>query len=316
MQNNQKIIVLWGGSGQIGRSLLRRLTKRGYRVIIVTRSPYKNLNLKVLGNPGQIELIKNLDLLDEDRIKNILKNADIVINLCGILFENKNQKFDEIHSRFPALLSSFCEQLNVQKLIHISALGVDKKNKSKYMKSKLQGEKNILKFNKSVILRPSLVFGVNDNFFNKFASIVQFFPVLPIFGGGLTKFSPVWVEDVASAIIAVLEKEKIEQSIFELGGPEIFSFKELMEILLKQIKKKRFLLSIPWGIARYQAKFLEIFTKTILTEDQILLLQDCDSVVTGHYPGLKDLNINGMTIETILPDYIFRFRDSGQFNRE
>ena len=113
-----------------------------------------------------------------------------------------------------------------------------------------------------------------------------------------------------------MEKEKIEQNIFELGGPETFSFKELMEILLKQIKKKRFLLSIPWSIARYQAKFLEIFTKTILTEDQILLLQDCDSVVTGHYPGLKDLNINGMTVETVLPDYIFRFRDSGQFNRD
>ena len=316
MQNNQKIIVLWGGSGQIGRSLLRRLTKRGYRVIIVTRSPYKNLNLKVLGNPGQIELIKNLDLFDEDRIKNILKNADIVINLCGILFENKNQKFDDIHSRFPALLSSFCEHLNVQKLIHISALGVDKKNKSKYMKSKLQGEKNILKFNKSIILRPSLVFGVNDNFFNKFASIAQFFPILPIFGGGLTKFSPIWVEDMASAIVAVLEKEKIEKNIYELGGPETFSFKELMEILLKQIKKKRFLISIPWTIAKYQAKFLEFFTQTILTEDQILLLQDCDSIVTGKYPGLKDLNINGMTVETILPDYIFRFRDSGQFNRD
>ena len=316
MQNNQKIIVLWGGSGQIGRSLLRRLTKRGYRVIIVTRSPYKNLNLKVLGNPGQIELIKNLDLFDEDRIKNILKNADIVINLCGILFENKNQKFDDIHSRFPALLSSFCEHLNVQKLIHISALGVDKKNKSKYMKSKLQGEKNILKFNKSIILRPSLVFGVNDNFFNKFASIAQFFPILPIFGGGLTKFSPIWVEDMASAIVAVLEKEKIEKNIYELGGPETFSFKELMEILLKQIKKKRFLISIPWTIAKYQAKSLEFFTQTILTEDQILLLQDCDSIVTGKYPGLKDLNINGMTVETILPDYIFRFRDSGQFNRD
>ena len=316
MQNNQKIIVLWGGSGQIGRSLLRRLTEKDYRVIIPTRFPYKNLHLKVLGNPGQIDLIKNLDMLNENKIKDILKNADIVINLCGILFENKYQKFDDIHSKFPALLSSFCEQFNINKLIHISALGVNKKNKSKYMKSKLQGEKNILNFKKSVILRPSLVFGINDNFFNKFASIVQFFHVLPIFGGGLTKFSPVWVEDVASAIIAVLEKEKIEQNIFELGGPETFSFKELMEILLKQIKKKRFLLSIPWSIARYQAKFLEIFTKTILTEDQILLLQDCDSVVTGHYPGLKDLNINGMTVETVLPDYIFRFRDSGQFNRD
>ena len=170
MQNNQSIVVLFGGSGQIGRSLLRRLTEKGYRVIVVTRSPYKNLNLKVLGNPGQIDLEKNLNLLEEKKIQNILESADIVINLCGILYETKRQKFDDIHSKFPGMLSSICENLNIDKLIHISALGVNEKNRSKYMQSKLQGEKNILKFKKSIILRPSLIFGKNDSFFNKFAS--------------------------------------------------------------------------------------------------------------------------------------------------
>jgi len=313
MQNNQSIVVLFGGSGQIGRSLLRRLTEKGYRVIVVTRSPYKNLNLKVLGNPGQIDLEKNLNLLEEKKIQNILESADIVINLCGILYETKRQKFDDIHSKFPGMLSSICENLNIDKLIHISALGVNEKNRSKYMQSKLQGEKNILKFKKSIILRPSLIFGKNDSFFNKFASMAEFLPALPLFGSGLTKFTPIWVEDVSSAIIKVMEIKDFKNNIYELGGPEVFSFKELMEILLKQIKKKRLLIPIPWTIAKYQAKFLELFTKSLITQDQLLLLQDSDNIITGNYPGLNDLNINSTSVESILPDYIYRFRKGGHY---
>ena len=313
MQNNQSIVVLFGGSGQIGRSLLRRLTEKGYRVIVVTRSPYKNLHLKVLGNPGQIDLEKNLNLLEEKKIQNILESADIVINLCGILYETKRQKFDDIHSKFPGMLSSICENLNIDKLIHISALGVNEKNRSKYMQSKLQGEKNILKFKKSIILRPSLIFGKNDSFFNKFASMAEFLPALPLFGSGLTKFTPIWVEDVSSAIIKVMEIKDFKNNIYELGGPEVFSFKELMEILLKQIKKKRLLIPIPWTIAKYQAKFLELFTKSLITQDQLLLLQDSDNIITGNYPGLNDLNINSTSVESILPDYIYRFRKGGHY---
>jgi|TARA_B110000438_G_scaffold146283_1_gene140951 uncharacterized protein YbjT (DUF2867 family) len=313
MQNNQSIVVLFGGSGQIGRSLLRRLTEKGYRVIVVTRSPYRNLHLKVLGNPGQIDLEKNLNLLEEEKIKNILESADIVINLCGILYETKRQKFDDIHSKFPGMLSSICENLNIDKLIHISALGVNEKNRSKYMQSKLQGEKNILKFKKSIILRPSLIFGKNDSFFNKFASMAEFLPALPLFGSGSTKFTPIWVEDVSSAIIKVMEIKDFKNNIYELGGPEVFSFKELMEILLKQIKKKRLLIPIPWTIAKYQAKFLELFTKSLITQDQLLLLQDSDNIITGNYPGLNDLNINSTSVESILPDYIYRFRKGGHY---
>lgn len=313
MQNNQSIVVLFGGSGQIGRSLLRRLTEKGYRVIVVTRSPYKNLHLKVLGNPGQIDLEKNLNLLEEKKIKNILESADIVINLCGILYETKHQKFDDIHSKFPGMLSSICENLNIDKLIHISALGVNEKNRSKYMQSKLQGEKNILKFKKSIILRPSLIFGKNDSFFNKFASMAEFLPALPLFGSGLTKFTPIWVEDVSSAIIKVMEIKDFKNNIYELGGPEVFSFKELLEILLKQIKKKRLLIPIPWTVAKYQAKFLELFTKSLITQDQLLLLQDSDNIITGNYPGLNDLNINSTSVESILPDYIYRFRKGGHY---
>ena len=314
MQNNQSIVVLFGGSGQIGRSLLRRLTEKGYRIIIVTRSPYRNLHLKVLGNPGQIDLEKNLNLLDEEKIKNFLKSADIVINLCGILYETKNQTFENIHSRFPEMLATLCKTLEISKLIHISALGIDEKNRSKYMQSKLKGEKNILKFKKSIILRPSLIFGKNDSFFNKFASMAEFLPALPLIGSGLTKFSPIWVEDVSNAIIKVIEKKNSENNIYELGGPEVFSFKELIEILLKQIKKKRLLIPIPWSIAKYQAKFLELFTKSLLTQDQVLLLQDNDSVVSGNYPGLNDLDINSTSVESVLPDYIYRFRRGGYYN--
>ena len=173
---------------------------------------------------------------------------------------------------------------------------------------------NILKFKKSIILRPSLIFGKNDSFFNKFASMAEFLPALPLIGSGLTKFSPIWVEDVSNAIIKVIEKKNSENNIYELGGPEVFSFKELIEILLKQIKKKRLLIPIPWSIAKYQAKFLELFTKSLLTQDQVLLLQDNDSVVSGNYPGLNDLDINSTSVESVLPDYIYRFRRGGYYN--
>ena len=316
MQNNQSVIVIFGGTGMIGKSLLRRLCEKGYRIIIVTRSPYNNLDCKLAGNAGQIELEKNLNLFDKDKIKEILSSATFVINLVGVLYEKKRQSFDDIHSKFPAILASLCEDLNIKKLIHISALGVKKNNKSKYLKTKFSGEKNILKFKNSVVIRPSLVVGPNDKFTNKFAFLSQFSPFLPLVGGGKTKFSPVFVNDLASAIVAVLEKEEIKENIFEIGGAEEFTFHQLMLIILRQIKKKRFLLSIPWSMAKYFAKFSEVFTKDLLTQDQVIMLQDSHSVVSGQYPGLKDLNISPIRLETVLPDWIFRYREFGQFNKD
>ena len=313
MQKNLgKVACIFGASGFIGRHLIRRLTKKDFRIVAATRSPYLHGYLKPLGNPGQIDLEK-VNLFDEERLRILVKSSDVVINLVGILYETKKQKFEDIHVKFPDLLSKLCNELNIKKLVHISALGINETVSSQYMQSKLKGEKNIINnFNRSVILRPSVIFGPEDKFFNRFASIAEFLPILPLIGGGLTYFQPIYVGDIAKSIVAVLEKEEINNNIFELGGPQIFTFKELMKILLKEINKKRFLVPIPFLFAKFQAKILQLLPKPLLTTDQVEMLK-YDNIVTNKYPTLKDLKINPKTIESVLPNYIWRFRKGGQF---
>jgi len=312
MQNNQKIIAIFGGGGFLGKHLMRQLTKLDYRVKVATRNPYLKGYLKPLGNPGQIELFKT-NIFNQDDVRRVLKNCDFVINLVGILYETRKQKFNQIHAQFPHLLSSLCNELGIKKLVHVSALGVKERHVSKYMQSKLQGEKNIQNiFKPSVILRPSIVFGPEDKFFNTFASIIQFLPIFPLIGGGKTKFAPIYVGDVAKAIIKALELNNLQPKIYELGGPENYSFKQLMEILLTEIKKKRFLIPIPFGLAKFQAFFLQMMPNPLLTVDQVKSLQQ-NNIVSGEHSTLKDLGISGKTIQSILPKYIYRFRAGGQF---
>ena len=312
MQNNQKIIAIFGASGFLGKHLMREITKLDYRVKVATRNPYLKGYLKPLGSPGQIELFKT-NIFDQESVKQVLKNCDLAINLVGILYETKKQKFNQIHSQFPHLLSNLCNELGTKNLIHVSALGVRERHTSQYMQSKLQGEKNIQdNFKPSVILRPSVVFGPSDKFFEKFASIAQFSPFLPLIGGGKTKFAPIYVGDVAKAIVKSLELNNSQTKIYELGGPEDYSFKELMEILLAEIKKKRFLISIPWSFAKFQSYFLQMLPNPLLTPDQVELLK-YSNVVSGDYPTLKDLGVSGTPIHSILPKYIYRFRTGGQF---
>ena len=312
MQNNQKIIAIFGAGGFIGKHLIRNLTKLGYRIKIATRYPYLKGYLKPLGNPGQIELFKT-NIFNEEDVKNVLKNCDLVINLVGILYETRKQKFNHIHSRFPHMLSNLCNEQGIKNLVHVSALGVKEKHNSLYMQSKLEGEKNIQDtFKPSVILRPSVVFGPEDKFFNTFASLAQFSPALPLVGGGKTKFAPIYVGDVAKAIVKALELNNPEPKIYELGGPENYSFKELMEILLTEIKKKRFLIPIPFGFAKFQSYFLQMLPNPLLTPDQVELLKH-HNIVSGNHPTLKDLGITGTPIQNILSKYIYRFREGGQF---
>ena len=312
MQNNQKIIAIFGASGFLGKNLMRELTKLDYRVKVATRNPYLKGYLKPLGSPGQIELFKT-NIFDQESVKQVLKNCDLAINLVGILYETRKQKFNQIHSQFPHLLSNLCNELGTKNLIHVSALGVRERHTSQYMQSKLQGEKNIQdNFKPSVILRPSVVFGPSDKFFEKFAAIAQFSPFLPLIGGGKTKFAPIYVGDVAKAIVKSLELNNSQTKIYELGGPEDYSFKELMEILLAEIKKKRFLISIPWSFAKFQSYFLQMLPNPLLTPDQVELLK-YSNVVSGDYPTLKDLGVSGTPIHSILPKYIYRFRTGGQF---
>ena len=312
MQNNQKIIAIFGAGGFLGKHLMRELTKLDYRVKVATRNPYLKGYLKPLGSPGQIELFKT-NIFDQESVKQVLKNCDLAINLVGILYETRKQKFNQIHSQFPHLLSNLCNELGTKNLIHVSALGVRERHTSQYMQSKLQGEKNIQdNFKPSVILRPSVVFGPEDKFFNTFASIAQFSPVLPLIGGGKTKFVPIYVGDVAKAVVKTLDLNNSEPEIYELGGPKNYSFKELMEILLIEIKKKRFLIPIPFGMAKFQSYFLQMMPNPLLTPDQVEMLK-YNNIVSGKYPTLKNLGISGKTIQSILPKYIYRFRTGGQF---
>jgi len=314
MQNNQKIIAIFGGGGFLGKHLMRQLTKLDYRIKVATRNPYLKGYLKPLGNPGQIELFKT-NIFDAEDVKKVLTDCDLVINLVGILYETRKQKFDHIHAQFPYLLSNSCNVMGIKNLVHVSALGVKERHPSKYMQTKLQGEKNIQdNFKHSVILRPSVVFGPSDKFFEKFASIAQFSPFLPLIGGGKSKFSPIYVGDVAEAIVKALELNNSEPKIYELGGPENYTFKELMEILLTEIKKKRFLISIPWNFAKFLSFFLQMLPNPLLTPDSVELLK-YPNITSGNYPTLKDLGITGTAIQSVLPKYVQRFRAGGEFNR-
>jgi len=308
----QKIATIFGATGFIGRHLIRRLTEKDFRIIVATRSPYLHGYLKPLGDPGQIDL-ERVNLFDEKTLKVLLKNSNVVVNLVGILYETRKQKFENIHSKFPELLSKLCNEHGIEKFIHLSALGINEDVKSMYMRTKLQGEKNILNnFDNSIILRPSIVFGPEDKFFNQFASLSQFLPFLPLIGGGQTKFQPIYVGDVAKAIATILETEEIDNKIYELGGAEIFTFQQLMNILLKEIQKRRFLIPIPFSIAKFMARILQLFPKPLITTDQIEMLKE-DNVVSNNYGTLLDLNIEPTTIESILPHYIYRFRKGGEF---
>ena len=312
MQNNQRIIAIFGAGGFLGKHLMRQLTKLDYRVKVATRNPYLKGYLKPLGNPGQIELFKT-NIFNLEDVKQVLKDCDFAINLVGILYETRKQKFDQVHSQFPHLLSNLCSEVGIKNLVHISALGVKERHTSLYMQSKLQGEKNIQNnFKPSVILRPSVVFGPEDKFFNTFASIAQFSPGLPLVGGGKTKFAPIYAGDVAKAIVKALELNNSGSKIYELGGPENYSFRELMEILLTEIKKKRFLIPIPFVAAKFQSYFLQMMPNPLLTPDQVELLKH-NNIVSGDHPTLKDLGITGTPIQSILPKYIYRFRTGGQF---
>ena len=311
MQNNQKIIGIFGAGGFLGKHLMRQLTKLDYRVKVATRNPYLKGYLKTLGGPGQIELFKS-NIHNPEDVRQLLKNCDIAINLVGILYETRKQKFKQIHAQFPNLLGEICDETGIKQLIHISALGVKEDHSSQYMKSKLQGEKNIQNtFKRSVIMRPSVIFGPEDKFFNTFAMLAQFSPFLPLIGGGKTNFEPIYVGDVAQAIVKSLDINNSRPIIYELGG-ENYSFKELMKILLIEIKKKRFLISIPFGMAKFHSYFFQIMPTPLLTPDQVEMLK-YNNIVTGEYKTLIDLKIKPTSIQSILPKYIYRFRTGGQF---
>ena len=311
-----KEILVFGASGQIGRHLIRKLTKNNYKVVAVTRNIHqKGYILKTQANPGYLEIVE-LSHFNIEKIQDLLNECSVCINLIGILFEKKKNYFKNIHTDFPDLLSKLCSKKNIEKLIHISALGIEKSQDSNYAISKLNGENKIKhNFDRAVLLKPSIVYSVDDNFTTNFMSLLNLLPIMPIYYGGKTKFAPIHVTDMAQIIFDVVQGKTNEQTI-ECVGPEIFSFKEIILKLLEAINKKRLLIPLPLPIAKISAKIFEIMPNPLITVDQINLLK-YDNTPSGKYKTNFDLGLGANRIfEKEIEKYSFNWRDGGQYTRE
>tara|TARA_B100001057_G_scaffold461278_1_gene513112 strand:+ start:324 stop:1304 length:981 start_codon:yes stop_codon:yes gene_type:complete len=312
-----KNVLIFGCSGQIGRSIVRKLTKDNYTVTAVTRNIHqKGIVLKTLGNAGFINIVE-ADIFDEKKIRELFKMADICINLIGILYEQKKgNTFKNIHTVFPSLLAKLSKENNLKHFIHLSALGINEAVDSEYAKSKLEGENEIFKnFPLATILRPSIVYSVEDNFTTNFMTLLSRLPIFPIYYGGNTKFAPIACSDLTDTIHHIV-LNNIYSKIIECIGPEIITFKEILERLLKLIGKKRILLPFPLPLAQLSARFFEIMPKPLLTRDQLRLLK-YDNIASGKYKTNSDL---GMPSKRYFDDevkkYCYMWREGGQFSTD
>ena len=312
-----KNCLIFGGSGQIGKNLIRKLTKNNYKVTVVTRNIHqKSYIIKTQANAGFIEIVE-ANIFDEKKIRELFKKTDICINLIGILYEKKKgNTFKNIHSVFPSLLAKLCKEYNLKHFIHLSALGINNAIDSDYAKSKLEGEEKILKnFPLATILRPSLVFSQDDQLTTNFLTLLNRLPLFPLYYDGKTKFAPIHCSDLTDIIHHVISNQ-IYSKIIECVGPEIITFKELLQRLLELINKKRILLPFPLPIAKLSATFFEILPKPIITRDQLRLLK-YDNIPSGNYKTNSDI---GMPSKRYFNDevkkYCYMWRDGGQFSTE
>ena len=312
-----KNCLIFGGSGQIGSFLIRKLTKNNIKVTVVTRNIHqKGLKIKTQGNAGFIE-IKEIKIFEEKKIEKLFSEADYCINLIGILYEKKRgNTFKNIHTIFPTLLAKLCKKHNLKHFVHISALGINDALDSQYAKSKLEGENNILiNFSKSTILRPSVVFSNSDNFSTQFMTLLRRLPVFPLYYSGKTKFMPIHATDLTNVIYYVLSN-KIETQVVECVGPEVLTFKEILQILLDLIKKKRLLLPLPLSIAKLSAKLFQLLPKPLLTEDQLRLLK-YDNISSGKYKTNSDIGIpSKLFFKDEVKKYAFMWKDGGEFSTD
>jgi NADH dehydrogenase len=307
-----QICTILGGGGFIGRYLVRNLTKKNYRCIITTRKTFEKGYLKTQATPGAIELLDwNTNNFSE--LKESIKNSDIVINLIGILYETRKQKFYNIHSSIPEAVAKICSEADVKKFIHVSAIGSNENSKSLYQKSKHLGEvKALSNFKNTVIVRPSVVCGTEDNFTNLFSKL-SILPVIPLVGINY-KFQPILVNDVASAIVQAIEAKDNEEKIYEIGGPKVISFGDMVKSILKTINKKRFVVQMPMPIAKFQSTITDLLPiPPILTKDQCEILSETDNVVSNNHLTLKDLDINPLDVEEEMKKWLWRYREGGQF---
>ena len=306
------ICTILGGGGFIGRYIVRNLTKKNYRCIVSTRQVFQKGYLKTQATPGAIELL-NWNPDNFTKLKEAIKNSDAVINLIGILYETRKQKFYNIHSNIPEAVAKICSESDVKKFIHVSAIGASENSKSLYQKSKFRGElKAIENFKNTVIIRPSVVCGTEDNFTNLFSKL-SILPIIPVVGINY-KFQPILVTDVADAIVKAIELKGNEGKIYEIGGPKVISFGDMVKSILKTINKKRFVVPMPMPIAKIQSTITDLLPfPPILTKDQCEILSEADNVVSENNLTLKDLDIEPSDVEEEMKKWLWRYKDGGQF---
>jgi uncharacterized protein YbjT (DUF2867 family) len=311
----QQRAAILGGAGFIGRYVVKRLAERGDVLTVGGRSAASAKFLKLKGDVGQVGLV-NIAIDDEALLPAFVANNDAVINLVGILQESGRQRFDMAHHVGPARLARRAREAGVERFVHISAIGADPRSSSAYARTKAAGEQAVRDaFPTATILRPSIVFGPEDQFFNRLAAMAMISPVLPVIGGGETRFQPVYVGDVADAVVRCIDDSTTVGRTYELGGPKIYSFRALIELLLAEIRRKRLLIDLPFGIASLQARLMSLLPNSPLTPDQVELLKR-DNVVSSGALTLAMLGIAPTAVEGILPTYLDRFRRGGWYARE
>jgi NADH dehydrogenase len=309
------LVTVYGGSGFLGRHVVRALAKRHYRIRVAVRRPELAGYLQPLGRVGQIHAVQ-ANLRHAPSVEAAARDAQVVINLVGILFERGRQRFDSVHA-YGAEQVALAANAHGAHMIHVSAIGADENSASAYARSKAKAEQLVSAAQPSaIIMRPSIMFGPEDDFFNRFASLARMSPALPLIGGGLTRFQPVFVGDVAAAVADAVDGTVGPGTIYELGGPEVRTFRELMQFVLATIERKRLLIPIPFFVARMQAMFLQYLPKPLLTPDQVELLRS-DNVISDaartEKRTLQGLGIEPEPIEAIVPSYLWRYRKTGQF---
>ncbi len=308
--------LIFGASGQIGRNLIRSLTKNNIKVTAFTRNIHqKGYKLKTQANPGYLEIVEG-SIFDYELLKKLFSNADLCVNLVGILFEKGKNNFNNIHVEFPKMISKLSSDYKLNKFIHLSALGIDSAEDSNYAASKLKGEKEILNnFKKSIILRPSIVYSVNDNFTTQLMTLLGLLPIFPIYYGGKTKFRPIYCGDLTSSITRIIT-EDIKENIIEFVGPEEMTFKEILEKLLLLIEKKRFLLPMPISIARLTAHMFELLPKPMITNDQLRLLK-YDNILSKKHKNNIDLDLNcpSKFLDEV-NKYSYMWKDAGEYSKK
>ena len=312
-----KNCLIFGGSGQIGRNLIRKLTKNNIKVTVVTRNIHqKSYIIKTQANAGFIDIVES-HIFEEKKIRPLFENADICINLIGILFEKKGiNSFKNIHAVFPSLLAKLCKEYKLKQFIHVSALGINDAVDSDYAKSKLEGEKNIAaNFPLTTILRPSVVYSVDDNFTTNFMTLLNRLPIFPLYYSGRTKFTPIHCSDLTDIIFHVITNN-IKSNILECIGPEVISLKEIVKKLLRLIEKRRILFPMPLPLASLSAKFFQLFPNPLLTEDQLRLLK-YDNIVSGKYKTNFDIGVPSLKhFDHEVKKYCYMWKEGGQYSTE